>query len=163
MAWVSVTWCEQHIHVLGELCHVSVHLQAWHKSCFRCAKCGKGLESTTLADKDGEIYCKGHTHMHTYNGYNDISVIDKIVIGLTVWEHKFVNKNIVFVVTSPPLVCVFRVLCQELWPQGLRLWTGCRRTRTRSVETRAADSGERPVQTAVKTESYFVFCVKVGK
>ncbi|KAJ8395369.1 hypothetical protein AAFF_G00033540 [Aldrovandia affinis] len=31
---------------------------AWHKSCFRCAKCGKGLESTTLADKDGEIYCK---------------------------------------------------------------------------------------------------------
>uniref|UniRef100_K7FJI6 Cysteine and glycine-rich protein 1 n=1 Tax=Pelodiscus sinensis TaxID=13735 RepID=K7FJI6_PELSI len=32
---------------------------SWHKSCFRCAKCGKGLESTTLADKDGEIYCKG--------------------------------------------------------------------------------------------------------
>ncbi|MBN3293042.1 CSRP1 protein, partial [Polypterus senegalus] len=33
--------------------------KAWHKSCFRCAKCGKGLESTTLADKDGEIFCKG--------------------------------------------------------------------------------------------------------
>uniref|UniRef100_A0A8C2R3N2 Cysteine and glycine-rich protein 1 n=2 Tax=Capra hircus TaxID=9925 RepID=A0A8C2R3N2_CAPHI len=33
--------------------------KSWHKSCFRCAKCGKGLESTTLADKDGEIYCKG--------------------------------------------------------------------------------------------------------
>ncbi|XP_038675664.1 cysteine and glycine-rich protein 1-like [Scyliorhinus canicula] len=32
--------------------------KAWHKLCFRCAKCGKGLESTTLADKDGEIYCK---------------------------------------------------------------------------------------------------------
>uniref|UniRef100_A0A8C5JB84 Cysteine and glycine-rich protein 1 n=1 Tax=Junco hyemalis TaxID=40217 RepID=A0A8C5JB84_JUNHY len=32
---------------------------SWHKSCFRCAKCGKSLESTTLADKDGEIYCKG--------------------------------------------------------------------------------------------------------
>eukprot|EP00063_Salmo_salar_P014411 XP_013989246.1 PREDICTED: cysteine and glycine-rich protein 1 isoform X1 [Salmo salar] len=31
---------------------------SWHKSCFRCAKCGKGLESTTVADKDGEIYCK---------------------------------------------------------------------------------------------------------
>uniref|UniRef100_A0A8B9HTT8 Cysteine and glycine-rich protein 1 n=1 Tax=Astyanax mexicanus TaxID=7994 RepID=A0A8B9HTT8_ASTMX len=29
---------------------------SWHRSCFRCAKCGKGLESTTLADKDGEIY-----------------------------------------------------------------------------------------------------------
>ncbi|KAM3878291.1 cysteine and glycine-rich protein 1b isoform 2-T2 [Diretmus argenteus] len=33
--------------------------KSWHKGCFRCAKCGKGLESTTLADKDGEIYCKG--------------------------------------------------------------------------------------------------------
>uniref|UniRef100_A0A8D2QR80 Cysteine and glycine-rich protein 1 n=1 Tax=Zosterops lateralis melanops TaxID=1220523 RepID=A0A8D2QR80_ZOSLA len=33
--------------------------KSWHKSCFRCAKCGKSLESTTLADKDGEIYCKG--------------------------------------------------------------------------------------------------------
>ncbi|KAK3567923.1 hypothetical protein QTP86_027256, partial [Hemibagrus guttatus] len=31
---------------------------SWHKSCFRCAKCGKGLESTTMTDKDGEIYCK---------------------------------------------------------------------------------------------------------
>ncbi|KAI4878065.1 hypothetical protein NFI96_011677 [Prochilodus magdalenae] len=31
----------------------------WHKSCFRCAKCGKGLESTTQTEKDGEIYCKG--------------------------------------------------------------------------------------------------------
>ena len=34
-------------------------IQSWHKACFRCAKCGKGLESTTVADKDGEIYCKG--------------------------------------------------------------------------------------------------------
>ncbi|KAG5835381.1 hypothetical protein ANANG_G00243300 [Anguilla anguilla] len=31
---------------------------SWHKACFRCANCGKGLESTTLADRDGEIYCK---------------------------------------------------------------------------------------------------------
>ncbi|XP_013864976.1 cysteine and glycine-rich protein 1b isoform X1 [Austrofundulus limnaeus] len=31
---------------------------SWHKGCFRCAKCGKGLESTTLADRDGEIFCK---------------------------------------------------------------------------------------------------------
>lgn len=33
---------------------------SWHKiGCFTCATCGKSLESTTLADKDGEIYCKG--------------------------------------------------------------------------------------------------------
>ncbi|XP_061420467.1 cysteine and glycine-rich protein 2-like isoform X1 [Lethenteron reissneri] len=31
----------------------------WHKSCFRCAKCGKGLESTTVTDRNGELYCKG--------------------------------------------------------------------------------------------------------
>ncbi|XP_068176814.1 cysteine and glycine-rich protein 3 [Antennarius striatus] len=30
----------------------------WHKTCFRCALCGKSLESTTVTDKDGEIYCK---------------------------------------------------------------------------------------------------------
>ncbi|XP_076022748.1 cysteine and glycine-rich protein 1a [Genypterus blacodes] len=31
---------------------------SWHKRCFCCSVCGKSLESTTLADKDGEIYCK---------------------------------------------------------------------------------------------------------
>ncbi|KAL9850918.1 cysteine and glycine-rich protein 3-like [Geothlypis trichas] len=30
----------------------------WHKSCFRCAICGKSLESTNVTDKDGELYCK---------------------------------------------------------------------------------------------------------
>lgn len=43
-------------------------LQSWHKSCFRCAKCGKGLESTTLADRDGEIYCKGLCIKVLYKG-----------------------------------------------------------------------------------------------
>ncbi|XP_004066868.1 cysteine and glycine-rich protein 3 [Oryzias latipes] len=32
--------------------------KAWHKTCFRCALCGKSLESTTVTDKDGELYCK---------------------------------------------------------------------------------------------------------
>lgn len=38
---------------------VSLFPQPWHKKCFRCAKCGKSLESTTQTEKDGEIYCKG--------------------------------------------------------------------------------------------------------
>ncbi|KAM6980944.1 cysteine and glycine-rich protein 3 [Aplochiton taeniatus] len=32
--------------------------QPWHKTCFRCALCGKGLDSATVTDKDGELYCK---------------------------------------------------------------------------------------------------------
>ncbi|EDO37668.1 predicted protein, partial [Nematostella vectensis] len=31
----------------------------WHKSCLTCKCCNKSLDSTNLADKDGEIYCKG--------------------------------------------------------------------------------------------------------
>ena len=46
------------------LCGVSPQIlqalgKSYHPGCFRCAMCLKGLESTTLADKDGEIYCKG--------------------------------------------------------------------------------------------------------
>ena len=33
-------------------------LQSWHKSCFNCSSCHKKLDSTTVCDKDGEIYCK---------------------------------------------------------------------------------------------------------
>uniref|UniRef100_A0A8C2DF51 Cysteine and glycine-rich protein 1 n=1 Tax=Cyprinus carpio TaxID=7962 RepID=A0A8C2DF51_CYPCA len=33
----------------------------WHKTCFRCLLCGKSLESTTVTDKDGELYCKAMT------------------------------------------------------------------------------------------------------
>ena len=38
-------------------------LQNWHRSCFNCEKCHKSLDSTTLNDKDGEIYCKGLNHV----------------------------------------------------------------------------------------------------
>ncbi|KJE91791.1 zyxin-binding protein [Capsaspora owczarzaki ATCC 30864] len=31
---------------------------SWHKSCFMCANCRKGLDSTTVADNSGQIYCK---------------------------------------------------------------------------------------------------------
>lgn len=31
----------------------------WHRTCFRCAICGKSLDSTTVTEKDGELYCKG--------------------------------------------------------------------------------------------------------
>ncbi|GAB6029985.1 hypothetical protein CHUAL_005677 [Chamberlinius hualienensis] len=32
---------------------------AWHKTtCFTCAACNKRLESTTLTEREGEIYCK---------------------------------------------------------------------------------------------------------
>jgi cysteine/glycine-rich protein len=32
---------------------------AWHKStCFNCKECRKRLESTTLCEREGEIYCK---------------------------------------------------------------------------------------------------------
>eukprot|EP00002_Diphylleia_rotans_P040858 TRINITY_DN980_c0_g1_i1.p1 TRINITY_DN980_c0_g1~~TRINITY_DN980_c0_g1_i1.p1 ORF type:complete len:195 (-),score=22.05 TRINITY_DN980_c0_g1_i1:79-663(-) len=30
----------------------------WHKTCFRCRACGKGLDSTTCAEHAGDAYCK---------------------------------------------------------------------------------------------------------
>jgi hypothetical protein len=30
----------------------------WHKSCFTCLSCNKRLESTSLCEREGEIYCK---------------------------------------------------------------------------------------------------------
>ncbi|XP_065845145.1 cysteine and glycine-rich protein 1-like [Oscarella lobularis] len=33
--------------------------QSWHKRCFTCQNCNKSLDSTTVADKNGNIYCKG--------------------------------------------------------------------------------------------------------
>ncbi|XP_033121110.1 cysteine and glycine-rich protein 1-like [Anneissia japonica] len=31
----------------------------WHKKCFRCCNCKKGLDSTNCCDREGEIFCKG--------------------------------------------------------------------------------------------------------
>ncbi|KXJ27820.1 Cysteine and glycine-rich protein 2 [Exaiptasia diaphana] len=30
----------------------------WHKACFTCRVCNKRLDSTTVSDRNGEIYCK---------------------------------------------------------------------------------------------------------
>jgi cysteine/glycine-rich protein len=30
----------------------------WHKNCLTCKQCNKRLDSTTLAEHDGEAYCK---------------------------------------------------------------------------------------------------------
>ncbi|XP_071809650.1 cysteine and glycine-rich protein 1-like [Asterias amurensis] len=30
----------------------------WHKTCFNCKTCNKKLDSTTVSDKDGELFCK---------------------------------------------------------------------------------------------------------
>ena len=48
---------------------VAFNLQSWHKGCFNCSSCKKKLDSTTVCDKDGEIYCKGEqislSHLNT--------------------------------------------------------------------------------------------------
>lgn len=31
----------------------------WHKQCFKCGLCNKGLDSTTVAEHEGLVYCKG--------------------------------------------------------------------------------------------------------
>jgi len=31
--------------------------RVWHHGCFKCKDCGQALNSTTLRDRDGEIYC----------------------------------------------------------------------------------------------------------
>lgn len=48
-------------------CHTRVYAaekivgagSSWHKACFNCVECHKKLDSTTMCDNEGEIYCKG--------------------------------------------------------------------------------------------------------
>lgn len=32
--------------------------KAWHQQCFLCSDCKRGLDSTTLCEKDGQLFCK---------------------------------------------------------------------------------------------------------
>ena len=42
----------------------------WHKSCLLCIDCNKRLDSTTLAEHDGEAYCKScHGRRYGPKGY----------------------------------------------------------------------------------------------
>jgi len=47
--------CKKSVYQAEEALGAGMH---WHKGCFNCATCHKGLDSTTLTEKDGEIYCK---------------------------------------------------------------------------------------------------------
>eukprot|EP01135_Chromosphaera_perkinsii_P005246 Nk52_evm15s327 gene=Nk52_evmTU15s327 len=33
--------------------------KSWHRACFRCSSCRKTLDSTTVSDREGDIFCKG--------------------------------------------------------------------------------------------------------
>lgn len=57
--WFLFFWLSNSLTVLKCICVHVCAPQPWHKNCFRCAKCGKSLESTTQTDNEGEIYCKG--------------------------------------------------------------------------------------------------------
>jgi len=42
----------------------------WHKQCFKCVACNKMINSSSLRDKDGEIYCAScHTRSFGTKGY----------------------------------------------------------------------------------------------
>ncbi|XP_048865373.1 cysteine and glycine-rich protein 2-like isoform X1 [Brienomyrus brachyistius] len=52
----------------------------WHQICFRCAKCGKSLESTTQTDKGGEIYCKEAGRSPTKEPYQIFFVMHTAIL-----------------------------------------------------------------------------------
>ncbi|KAJ3292277.1 Cysteine and glycine-rich protein 1 [Borealophlyctis nickersoniae] len=42
----------------------------YHKTCFKCTECNKSVDSTSVADKDGVIFCKGcHAKKFGPKGY----------------------------------------------------------------------------------------------
>jgi len=48
--------CDKSVYMAEEIVGAG---KKWHKSCFTCKDCNKRVDSTTVNDKEGEIYCKG--------------------------------------------------------------------------------------------------------
>jgi len=46
--------CQKEVYKAEEVIGAS---QSWHQDCFKCATCGRALDSTNIRDKDKEIYC----------------------------------------------------------------------------------------------------------
>ncbi len=55
------------ILTLNYICFLFFIIKAWHKStCFNCKECRKRLESTTLCEREGEIYCKSNSQFYKF-------------------------------------------------------------------------------------------------
>ncbi|XP_054761856.2 cysteine and glycine-rich protein 2-like [Lytechinus pictus] len=48
--------CDKSVYTADEIIAAG---KSWHKLCFSCESCSKRLDSTTVSDKEGKIYCKG--------------------------------------------------------------------------------------------------------
>ncbi|CAF1107322.1 unnamed protein product [Didymodactylos carnosus] len=47
--------CNQNVYAAEE---VPAAGKKWHKMCFKCGLCKKMLEAMTMAEHDGNVYCK---------------------------------------------------------------------------------------------------------
>ena len=79
---------------------------AWHKStCFTCKECNKRLDTTTLCERENEIYCKSKFIINLLFFLNEKNIPKSIM--------KFSNFFFSF----------YRLLCQTLWPKILWSWS----------------------------------------
>lgn len=72
--------------------------QSWHKHCFNCSSCNKKLDSTTVCDKDGQIYCK----------------CERVCVCVSPYTHMFLFP--------------ISMLWEAFWAERSRIWTGSRHT-----------------------------------
>ena len=47
--------CNKSVYAAEEILAAGGH---WHKTCFTCAMCNKSLDSHTVAEHEGMVYCK---------------------------------------------------------------------------------------------------------